>query len=198
MDYYSVLQYCLVCILVIFLGLNIAVYFRFKLYNVYSTSCIYITLSIASLVKIIVIIIDLSHLKETTTFYLICQLIGHLFPNLCLELVSITFLHQWYEMYHYINQENTSVCSKRPLYISQVALVLLCSLVTSLEMITILQGSTNANAIVLITAQCVELVTWVVLFTLNVSLFVALKRLLRRKSQYSLPITAYFSIIIFQ
>ena len=87
-------------------------------------------------------------------------------------------------MYHYINQENTSVCSKRPLYISQVALVALWSLVTSLEMITIFQGSTDANAIVLITAQSVELVTWVVLFTLNVSLFIAFKRLLKRKSQY--------------
>lgn len=184
MDYYSVLQYCLVCILVIFLCLNTAVYFRFKLYNVYSTSCIYITLSIASLVKISLIIIDLSHFEKTTTFYIICQLIGNLFPNLCLELVSITFLHQWYEMYHYIKQENTSVCSKRPLYFSQFALVVLCSLVTSLEMITIFKGSTDVKTILLITAQSVELVTWVVLFTLNVSLFVAFKRLLRRKSQY--------------
>ena len=137
MDYFSALQYCLLCILLIFLCLNIAVYFRFKLYNVYSTSCIYIALSIASLVKIIVIIIDLSHLNEMTKLYQVCQVLGDLFPNLCLELVSITFLHQWYEMYHYINQENTTVCNKRSLYISQVTLVVLWSLVVTEEMVIV-------------------------------------------------------------
>ena len=60
MEWFSICEVVMLCVILPLMILDIYMFFKLKLWKVYSTSCIFISLTCALLIRLSVIIIDLS------------------------------------------------------------------------------------------------------------------------------------------